>query len=132
MQRADLLEQTAFERAVIGWDEPAVSAGKWVHDDNGKPLMIRKFDHHLLETLLKGAKPTVYRENIKVTGSLEHSLIPSASSSQLLDKLAEQLDPATRDAVAQAFLTLAGDHVVPALPAGVVDAEESEGADDEW
>lgn len=133
MQRADLLERTAFERAVIGWDEPAISAGKWVHDDAGNPVMIHKFDPRLLELLLKGAKPEVYRENIKVTGDLQHKLVPSGSSSLLLDKLVAQLgdQPEVVDAVASAFLALAGEHALPALPASSMVDSEDEG-DDAW
>lgn len=95
-QAADVLEQEAFRRAVTGWDEPAISAGKWVHDDEGNLVMIRKYDANLLMLLLKAARPEKYRENIKVSGSLDHNLVPRGElwtlSQQIVDAVADLPD----------------------------------------
>ena len=56
---ADDLEQAAYERAVIGWEEPVYHRGELVGQ-------IRKFSDSLLLTLLKGAKPEKYRDTAKV------------------------------------------------------------------
>ena len=50
---ADALEAEARRRAVEGVQEPLVSAGKLVCDDEGQPIAIRRYSDHLLLALLK-------------------------------------------------------------------------------
>ena len=58
----DDLEGEAFRRARDGVPEPLVSMGKVVRDDDGKPMMIRKYSDTLMVTLLKAHRPDKYRE----------------------------------------------------------------------
>jgi hypothetical protein len=54
---ADTLEAEARRRAVEGIQEPLVSAGKLVRDDDGQPIAIRRYSDHLLLALLKAHRP---------------------------------------------------------------------------
>jgi hypothetical protein len=54
---ADRLEKEARRRAVTGVEEPLVSAGKLVRDDNGQPITIRRYSDNLLMALLKAHRP---------------------------------------------------------------------------
>jgi hypothetical protein len=49
---ADRLQDEARRRAVEGVPEPLVSAGKLVRDDNGQPIMVRRYSDRLLMTLI--------------------------------------------------------------------------------
>src|SRR5215470_12552834 len=50
---ADRLENEARRRAVEGVPEPLVSAGKLVRDDDGKPIMVRRYSDNLLQALMR-------------------------------------------------------------------------------
>src|SRR6516162_6609899 len=50
---ADRLEDEARRRAVEGVPEPLVSAGKLVRDDDGQPIMVRRYSDKLLLALIK-------------------------------------------------------------------------------
>jgi hypothetical protein len=108
-QRGDVLEQTAFNRAVTGWLEPVYTvkgelAGK-----------VRKYSDSLLVTLLKGAKPERYRENLKVTGSMQTTLIPSEATAATLSVLLEAIEdnPAMIEAASRLLMA-----PTPALASG--------------
>lgn len=50
---ADRLADEARRRAMEGVPIPVVSAGKLVRDDNGQPIMVRRYSDNLLMALLK-------------------------------------------------------------------------------
>ena len=54
---ADRLEAEAWRRAVEGFDEPVVSGGKLVCDENGNAVMIRRYSDVLLIRLLAAYRP---------------------------------------------------------------------------
>jgi hypothetical protein len=54
---ADGLEEEARRRAVEGVEEPLVSAGKLVRDDNGRPMLVRRYSDNLLLALIKARRP---------------------------------------------------------------------------
>lgn len=77
-EATDILEQEATRRAVHGVEEPVTSGGKLVMIDGevidpetGEkriikvPLTVRKYSDTLLIFLLKGARPSKYRDNYK-------------------------------------------------------------------
>ena len=53
----DRLEDEARRRAVEGIAEPLVSAGKLVRNDDGKPILVRRYSDNLLLALLKAHRP---------------------------------------------------------------------------
>jgi hypothetical protein len=53
----DRLEEEARRRAVEGVAEPLVSAGKLVRDDDGQPIVVRRYSDNLLLALLKARRP---------------------------------------------------------------------------
>jgi hypothetical protein len=53
----DRLEDEARRRAMEGVPEPLVSAGKLVRDDEGQPIVVRRYSDHLLLALLKTHRP---------------------------------------------------------------------------
>jgi hypothetical protein len=59
---ADRLEQEARRRAVEGIREPLVSEGKVVRDDDGQPIVIRRYSDSLLLALLKTQRPEKFNE----------------------------------------------------------------------
>jgi len=56
-EAADRLEQEAWRRAVEGVEEPVVSMGKLVRDEDGKPIALRKYSDTLMLALLRAHKP---------------------------------------------------------------------------
>jgi hypothetical protein len=54
---ADRLREEAWRRAVDGVSEPLVSAGKLVHDDDGQPIMVKRYSDSLLQVLMKAHQP---------------------------------------------------------------------------
>lgn len=54
---ADKLEQEARRRAVEGVREPLVSDGKIVRDDDGQPIVIRRYSDELLLAFLRSHRP---------------------------------------------------------------------------
>ena len=61
---ADRLEQEAIRRAYAGWDRPIYQRGELVGYE-------RQYDSSLLKMLLSAYKPSVFRENINVSGTVE-------------------------------------------------------------
>jgi len=60
-EQADLIEQTALERALQGVDKPVWFQGEQVGTD-------KQYDNNLLITMLKAAKPEKYKDRKEVTG----------------------------------------------------------------
>ena len=69
----DTLEYAAYVQAVLGVEEPVVSAGKLIYNDDGTPRMIRKHSPQILITLLKANLPEKYKDKQQVehTGSID-------------------------------------------------------------
>lgn len=67
------LEDEARRRAYEGVLEPVTSVKGIVHNDDGTPLMVRKYSDTLLIFLLKGSRPQKYRErsDVRVSGQLD-------------------------------------------------------------
>ncbi len=64
----DVIERKTFRRAVEGWDEPVI--GKVapgidgvLKDEEGNPVVTRKYSDRLLEVLLKGGRRPSYRDS---------------------------------------------------------------------
>ena len=66
---SDRLEAEAWRRAVEGVQEPLVSAGKIVRDDDGNPIAIRRYSDSMLTLLLKARRPERFRDR----SSIEHT-----------------------------------------------------------
>ena len=84
---ADALEDEAWRRAVDGVQEPLVSGGRVVRDDDGQPIAIRRYSDALMIALLKARRP----ERFKDRAVVEHDIT---------DNLADRLDAARRRALA--------------------------------
>ena len=72
LEACDGLEQEAYRRAVEGTDEPVIFQGlpTVVRDAASgleRTLTVKKYSDALLTTLLKGAMPDKYRDNVKQT-----------------------------------------------------------------
>jgi hypothetical protein len=63
---ADALEAEAWRRAVVGVQEPLVSGGKVVRDDDGQPIAIRRYSDALMITLLKARRPDRFKDRAVV------------------------------------------------------------------
>jgi hypothetical protein len=74
IQGIDRMEDAALSRAVDGWDEPLVSAGKLLGSTH-------KYSDNLLTTLLKANRPEKYGDKVNIT-SHTHVLIPGLASVQ--------------------------------------------------
>ena len=61
---ADRLEMEAIRRAYTGWDRPIYQRGELVGYE-------RQYDGSLLKMLLAAYKPSVFRENINISGQVE-------------------------------------------------------------
>lgn len=59
---ADKLEQEARRRAVEGVREPLVSDGKIVRDDDGQPIVIRRYSDELLLAFLRTHRPEKFHD----------------------------------------------------------------------
>lgn len=64
MELADRLEAEAIRRALTGWDRPIYQRGLLVGYE-------RVYDGGLLKMLLAAYRPSVFRENINVSGQVE-------------------------------------------------------------
>lgn len=64
MELADRLEMEAIRRAYTGWERPIYQRGELVGYE-------RQYDGSLLKMLLAAYKPSVFRENINVSGQIE-------------------------------------------------------------
>lgn len=66
---ADRLEEEAWRRAVEGFDEPVVSGGKLVRDENGNAVMVRRYSDVLLIRLLAAHRPQKFDRRIPGGGA---------------------------------------------------------------
>jgi hypothetical protein len=90
---ADALEAEAWRRAVVGVQEPIVSSGKVVRDDDGQPLAIRRYSDALMLALLKARRPEKFKDRAVV----EHDIA---------DGLADRLEAARQRALAASSGTI--------------------------
>jgi len=68
----DVIRRAIFGRAVDGWEEPLVSAGKIVRDEYGNPMGIRKYSDPLLQFLARSRmKEFREKQELDVTGSMK-------------------------------------------------------------
>lgn len=86
----DLLEAEAFRRGVEGITKPAISGGKIVKDDEGRPVILREYSDRMLELLLKANRPEKYRERIDVSGKVQHTM--RTELDERIDSLLGQFD----------------------------------------
>jgi phage terminase small subunit len=86
---ADRLEAETWRRAVEGVEEPLVSGGKLVRDDDGQPIAVRRYSDQLLIALLRAHRPEKFRER-------------AAVEIDISDRLADRLEAARRRAAAKA------------------------------
>lgn len=71
LDAADVIRAEMFRRAIQGVEEPVVSQGKVVRDDQGKPLMVRKYSDQLLTTLAKSRMPEFReRTHVEMSGQM--------------------------------------------------------------
>lgn len=65
----DVARSSIYKRGIIGWDEPLVSVGKLVRDENGEVVMVRKWSDPLAALYAKSNLPE-YKEKqrIELTG----------------------------------------------------------------
>jgi len=91
----DQLEREAIRRAFEGWDEPVYQGGNMVGT-------IRKFSDTLLIFLMKGARPTKYRDNarLELTGA-DGGPLQTMAVNNLDDHEKAQLRRLIDDALAQ-------------------------------
>jgi len=66
---ADRLEEEAWRRAVEGFDEPVVSGGKLVRDEDGNAIMVRRYSDVLLIRLLAAHRPQKFDRRIPGGGA---------------------------------------------------------------
>ena len=67
----DGLKQEARRRAVVGVDEPIVSHGRLVTDEDGNAVTVKRYSDALLIALLKAHSPKFGdRTNVNLTGNL--------------------------------------------------------------
>ena len=71
---ADRLEQEAWRRAVEGFEEPVVSAGKLVLDEDGNAVMIRRYSDLLLIRLLQAHRPQKFDRRFPGAGATPNGL----------------------------------------------------------
>lgn len=68
----DIIRKTIFGRAVDGWEEPLVSAGKIVRDEYGNPMTVKKYSDPLLQFLAKSRMPEFReKQSVDVNGSMK-------------------------------------------------------------
>ncbi|GBQ09762.1 hypothetical protein [Swaminathania salitolerans] len=61
-EATDLLEAEARRRAIDGYDEPMLHAGRLICDPEGRPVMRKRYSDGLLRMLLRAHRPTRFRE----------------------------------------------------------------------
>lgn len=76
------LEDEMRRRAFEGVEEPVIYKGKIAKDENGVPLVMRKYSDNLLMFALKGAKPDKYRDKPAVLSANASS---AAAASAAID-----------------------------------------------
>ena len=77
---ADRLEDEARRRALEGVPEPLVSAGKLVRDDDGQPIMVRRYSDNLLAALIKAHRPPPRERSVHFQLPALHSMADAAGA----------------------------------------------------
>jgi hypothetical protein len=77
---AERLEDEAKRRAVEGVPEPLVSAGKLVRDDDGQPIMVRRYSDRLLAELLRARRPPPRERSVHFHLPVLHSMADAAGA----------------------------------------------------
>jgi hypothetical protein len=103
---SDKLEAEAWRRAVDGVQEPLVSGGKIVRDDDGNPIATRRYSDAMLTLLLKARRPEKFRErsSVEMSGPGGKPIEVSDARQRIsteLDKIAERLSGGTIGAGAE-------------------------------
>ena len=70
---AGRLEEEARRRALEGVPEPLVSAGKLIRDDDGQPIMVRRYSDNLLLALMKAHRPPRRERSVRFQLPVLHS-----------------------------------------------------------
>lgn len=65
----DKAEQEAFRRAVDGWTEPVIAQGRLVRDEEGAPLLVRKYSDMLLSKVLSARRKAYGTQRTEITGA---------------------------------------------------------------
>jgi hypothetical protein len=112
-EATDRLVEEARRRGADGYEEPIIYAGKRCYeideDENYRyetdeagnqvriPLTIRRYDSNLLTLLIKGRRPEMYRDNVKIDATntsqlnvnidVEHKVILRSLSDEQLNQL---------------------------------------------
>lgn len=79
----DRLEEEA-RRAIEGIAEPLVNAGKLVRDDDGKPVLVRRYSDNLLLVLLKAHRPPRRERSVRFQLPALRSAADAASAMAVL------------------------------------------------
>ncbi len=76
---ADHLEAEARRRAVDGVEEPLMGGGKLIRDDDGKAVLVRRYNDRLLEFLLKACRPDKFKDKTEGSAAAHaaHAAVPS-------------------------------------------------------
>ncbi|GAB6853055.1 hypothetical protein [Asaia astilbis] len=61
-EATDLLEAEARRRAIEGYDEPVLYAGRLICDAEGRPVTRKRYSDGLLRMLLRANRPSNYAE----------------------------------------------------------------------
>jgi hypothetical protein len=85
---ADRLEEEAWRRAVEGFEEPVVSAGKLVRDEAGNAVMMRRYSDTLLLALLRARRPGKFNKRLSADIAIA-SNVSFDVRAMLLTKLAQ-------------------------------------------
>jgi hypothetical protein len=86
---ADRLEEEAWRRAVTGFDEPVVSAGKLARDEDGNAIMVRRYSDMLLLALLRAHRPAKFNKGLPATLAMSGTTASFDIRAMLLAKLAQ-------------------------------------------
>lgn len=66
-ESADRLYREARRRATVGVATPVLYKGKPVLDEDGNPVVTRRYSDRLMELLLKAHRPAMFRERYDIT-----------------------------------------------------------------
>lgn len=67
-EAVDLLEGEARRRAAEGVEQPLVSGGRLVRDDDGRVVTVRRYNDRLLEFLLRAHRPDKFKTDSEGAG----------------------------------------------------------------
>jgi len=115
---ADRLEAEAWRRAVEGFDEPVVSAGKLVHDDDGNPIMVRRYSDTLLLALLRAHRPARFTKGLPASAAASTTASFDVRTMLLakLAQLASQIETESRPLLEGRSEERAREEAIPAGP----------------